>query len=134
MLFRSIQYRLNTPKLNYANSLAHFTYGTLSSRRTQLEGTVLHNICHSRYDCPDLLSQLQFRVPGRTTRYDSLFHLPVARTHAGLRAPLYRLCDSRDRVFHSLDIFACSSSQYKHSIMNIQLRDDELLHGHTLLL
>lgn len=116
---RTLQYRLNTPKLNYENALAHFTYGTLRSRRTQLEGTVLHNICHSRYDCPDLLSQLQFRVPGRATRCDSLFHLPVARTNAGLRAPLYRLCDSRDRVFHSLDIFASSSSQYKHSIMNM---------------
>ena len=113
---RSLQYRFNMPKAAYTDAILQLKFSTLHSRRIELEAAVLYNICHSRYDCADIVSQLQFRVPGRATRNPALFHLPVARTNAGVRAPLHRLCDSYNKLLQSIDIFASSSSQYKQSV------------------
>ena len=118
---KTLQFRFNTPKLNYTDAISKLKYSTLHSRRMELDAVVLYNVCHSRYDCADIIGLLQFRVPGRATRSSALFHLLTARTNAGVRAPMYRLCDNYNKVFHSIDIFASSSSQYKRSVNKILL-------------
>ena len=117
--FNTMQHRIGCPRLPYRALIDHYNYCTLDHRRVLLEMSVLHNICLSHYDCPDLLKQINFRAPSFVTRTCPLFCIPNARTNAGVRAPIRRICDIYNRHMLSLDIFASSCLQFKAGARNV---------------
>lgn len=101
----TLQHRLGVSKSAYKILLDTFGCENLVDRRTVLESMILFNICQGKYDCPDLLRQVIFRTPERITRSSALFQVKNARTNAGIRAPLRRLCDVYNKTMVTLDIF-----------------------------
>lgn len=116
---RALYHRLtgaNTFRMSYTPLLRKFKFTTLANRRLLLDAVTLHDICTSHYDCPQLLSQVNFRAPSRITRSQALFDILPCQGNAGVRAPLRRICDTYNRQFLTVDIFSNSRLQFKHKI------------------
>ena len=86
---------LESVQIKFSNDVRRLLLGTMT----------LRNICLSDVDCPDLVAQIDFRVPCTAPRLSQLFAQSKCRTNAGRRAPLARLYSDFDRYFGSCKIF-----------------------------
>lgn len=116
---RTLNYRMRLPRASYVKLLTQHKLLTLKNRRTIADIAVLRKICVNEFDCPELLSQINFRVPSKRTRSKSLFDSHQSRTNAGKRAPLRRLCVLHDSYCNDLDMFSYSHSAFKKELNKV---------------
>ena len=64
---------------NYLKMCRKFHFLTLESRREVADLVYLHKIATSKINCPELLTQIQFRIPG-SVRHKPLLVVPRAFT------------------------------------------------------
>ena len=116
----------NTPSryadsLSYECLLRHFKIPSLAARRVQHDLLFIRNILSGSLDVPSLLSSFPFHVPARSTRNQTLFHIPHARVNTvrfGFLCRLPRLCNeflfSRDS---EADIFMNDWATYRNHVV-----------------
>lgn len=122
---RAINFRLKSPKKSYQRLLSHYKMMSLHDRRLVADAAVLKNISCGTYNCPKLTVQLRFHAPRRvprSTKQRKLFYLNKTRTNAGIRAPLYRICDNHNKLFMKSDLFCSSAQSLKRDVAKL-LRD-----------
>jgi len=98
--------------------LQRFQVPSLLNRRNYLSVQFISKICRAYIDCPDLLMQIQFYVPPRTTRTPSTFFLATPNTNFLLKAPLYRGMSIFNASCSDIDIFGRSSAQLTSKLKN----------------
>lgn len=104
---------------NHVTLLRNLKLPALSDRRAYLGLTFLYKLCTNRVDCPELLSQLNFRTTPINTRFPSLFYLPTAHNNVMMRSPLYRICRDYNNLAAELDIFAMNPSLFSYTIKSL---------------
>lgn len=109
-------YRLKFKQQPYHDRLLKLHLPSLEDRRTFLDAMVLRNICISDFDCADLLSLINFRVPRITSRLSHVFSLATCRSNIGQRAPIYRMCYRFNEDFSDLDPFVTKKESYKREL------------------
>ncbi|CAH2084685.1 unnamed protein product [Euphydryas editha] len=114
-----MHYRCFLCRLPYAQLLKEYKLITLEARRSQLEAMFIYDLCHNRYDCPNLVNQICYRVPTRTHCRNpcQLFATSRCRTNAGKRSPLYRMVNSFNINFNAIDIAATRPSTFKNFVL-----------------
>ena len=68
-----INYKFKT-NLHYESCLNNMKLLKLSDRRSVTDILVLYKIINSKFDCPDLLSLINFNIPIRFTRSNNIFY------------------------------------------------------------
>lgn len=99
----------------YPNRCLLLDLETLEQRRKIQQATFVAKLLNGEVDCPVLLSQLNFRVPHRSLRNNSLLQLSYHRTAYGYNEPLTAVI----RVFSSMESlfeFGESSNTFRNRI------------------
>ena len=120
-----------TDSLSYQNLLHHFQIPSLAARRVQHDLLFIRNIFHAKLDVPNLIADFNLHVPIRSTRTQSLFHVPRARVNTvqhGMFCRLPRLtnqfvCDRTVEV----DFFADDFNSYKAQVIRYVARSGMIL-------
>lgn len=101
-------FRLNVPYSSdrYLSLCKKFHLLPLDLRRKTADLVYLHKIVTSAIDCPDLLSKLKFKIPGRVRR-KPMFALPHASTNYRQNSFLYRASQNLNTLLedHDVDLF-----------------------------
>lgn len=113
---KMVFHRLKLSQCSYEMRLSHLKLPTLEVRRLLLGAMTLRNICLSEVDCPDLLAQIDFRVPRPASRLSHVFAQSKCHTNAGRRAPLVRLCSDFNHNFCGCDFYNTSVRAFKNEI------------------
>lgn len=92
--------------------LSSLSIRNLSTLRLQTDLKFMYNILNSVTDCPDLLSNINFRVPSRITRTHSLFYTPVPRLSLTKRSLFFRLSSLLNSLPDKIDPFSLSSNSF----------------------
>jgi hypothetical protein len=94
--------------ITYTQLLQKYNLLKLADRRKQLEAMMLYDISHNRYDCIPIIDRMCYSVPVRSDsrKICRLFATTRCRTNAGKRSPLFRLVDSYNKYFYTIDILA----------------------------
>lgn len=121
---RTVEYKCYHRKLSYDYLLSKYSVQSLCRRRLLLDQMTLYKICHHKFDCTELINQIQYRVPIRLARScniitSRLFEPKFARTHAGERAPLRRIMNAYNKHFAIIDLFALSPSKFKKDVLKL---------------
>jgi hypothetical protein len=116
---RAMHYRCFCTRLPYTQLLQKYNLLKLADRRKQLEAMMLYDICHNRYDCIPIIDRVCYSVPVRThsRKICRLFATTRCRTNAGKRSPLFRLVDSYNKYFNTIDIFAIGPYAHKKRLL-----------------
>lgn len=94
----------------YPNRCLLLSLETLERRRKIQQATLVAKIINGEMDCPELLSQLNFRIPQRTLRSYTLLQPRNHRTAYGYHEPLTAII----RVFTSMEsAFEFGEPSYK---------------------
>lgn len=90
---RIAAYRLNIPHPphDYTPVIRVLNISSLANRRHESNLSFLSNLLSGKIDSPFLLSQINFRVPSRTTRCSDPFHIPFSSSNYLENSPLVRL-------------------------------------------
>lgn len=118
---KSVHHKCFHSRLPYEQLLIKYRLLKLDQRRVQLEAMMLYDLCHNRYDCIPLVNKLCYRIPTRThsRKPCRLFATTCCRTNAGKRSPMYRLVESYNKTFNTIDIAATRPSIFKKNILDI---------------
>ena len=81
---------------NYENLCRKYNIPPLSNRRSYHDMLFLYKIYNSSYDTPELLSNLNLRVPSFNSREKSLFYNPTSRVNASKNSCLRRITRNFD--------------------------------------
>ena len=105
---RFIAYKLHIPleDINYEQLQSLLSLPTLENRRIYLDVVFLYKILKGLVDSPQLLGQIGFHVPGRSTRSRNLFAIDFCGTNYISNRPILRMCKSANEycevvMFHS---------------------------------
>lgn len=110
--------------------LKHFRYRfisfnlnliSLKNRRIMLDLSFLYKIINNLIDCPQLLTQISFKIPSFNSRTCELFGLPFNRTNSAINSPINRICLNYNTLSHNVnfpDIFATNIRYFKKCILN----------------
>jgi hypothetical protein len=114
-----MHYRCFHKHLTYDQLLVKYDLLNLKSRRLHLEAMFLYDLCHNRYDCIELINKLFYRVPYRAhcRNPGNLFAISFCRTNSGKRSPMYRITNSYNDNFNSIDMYGTNVSSFKHQIV-----------------
>ena len=93
------------------------SFHSLETRRQYRLLTFLHGLVNGKTLCPQILHMLQYNTPRPASRRADFFYLPTPRTNKLKFSPLYRLCDSYDRVHGQIDIFNCTVASIRQLIL-----------------
>ncbi|BES89632.1 Retrotransposon protein [Nesidiocoris tenuis] len=83
---------------------------SLEARRQWLDAVMLVKLVNNQIDCAALLSSINFRVPGRTTRSGDAFLLPHTPTNYLLNKPLFRLQRHMNYLLSTNEDLSCFPS------------------------
>nr|CAI5870437.1 unnamed protein product [Callosobruchus analis] len=86
--------------------LCRFNIQSLEIRRVCAALTFLYKLLHNQVDSCDILSQLNFSVPGANTRSFNTFYCDRARTNLYIKSPIYFMCNSFNCISSKCDINA----------------------------
>ena len=86
----------------------------------------LHKLINNRYDCPNLLESLQFKVPSRHTRSNDLFYLPFSRVNVSKRSTLNRLMHEFNLTANQIEEldFALPEGKFKKCLVSYILNSE----------
>ncbi|XP_037965043.1 uncharacterized protein LOC119691501 [Plutella xylostella] len=112
-----LKYRSRKSFDSYEASCHEFGLLTLSERRQMMDMCLLHDIVRGGLDCPELVSRVQYRVPGRRTRHTPLLHVPLHRTNYAQNATLTRIPRIYNSTFSHIDLFTHTKSSFKTQII-----------------
>lgn len=82
---------IQCPPHDYTPVLEKLSLLSLSDRRHQTNLNFLSNILSGRIDCPSILSLIKFKIPARSTRSCTNFHIPFSNSNYQSNSPLIRL-------------------------------------------
>lgn len=88
--------------------LRQHNFQSLQVRRQYMLLVFLHGLFNQKIDCSAILQMLQYNTPRPASRNALFFYLPTPRTNKLKFSPLYRLCDSYNKVCHRIDVADCS--------------------------
>lgn len=121
---RCVHFKCYRSIVSYEVLLKKYKLLSLKSRRQQLDVMLLFDLCHNRYDCPDLIGKLRLKVPYRSLSRESkkqkTFALVACRTNSGHRSPLYRMTKTFNDNFSCLDIFNDRVGYFKRTVMDLR--------------
>lgn len=104
---------------SYDKRLKHFKITPLSKRRELLDIVFLYKLIHNMVDCPQLLGNLNFRIPPKRPRFRiKPFHPPRRRTVLGSNSPVARMSGLYNDCSKHVDIFYDSLPGLKNSIVH----------------
>lgn len=107
---------------SYDMRLRFFKIKSLESRRKIHDLTNLHKILSGSV-ATTLLSDIQFRLPNRSSRRDCLFSIPLCNNNVSFHDPIYRMCREYNALLNKfnfeLDICGSSLNKYKFIVHNI---------------
>ena len=108
------------PPIGYRHELLleEFDLCSLQSRRKYMDTLFIVNIANNRIDAPDILSQLNFRVPRLGSRNSDMFYLDQSHKCVKSNSPIHRMCQLVNRYSPQIDIFNCK----KNTIQDICLQ------------
>jgi len=95
------------PHTSYEPLLSYLNMNTLQVRRVKHDICFIYKLLNGYVNCPDLLSDVSFLVPGHTTRQTYTFYVPFQRTLYGKNAPLIRSMQYVNDF--NFDMFFCTS-------------------------
>ena len=98
--------------------LMRFEFNLLGDRRTFASIVFLYKLLNNFLDSSDLLAQVNIHVPGVNTRNNKTFYLPVPHTNLLIFSPLYNMCNKYNQIQDSIDIFCCSVSDIRRTVLN----------------
>lgn len=103
---------------NYEELCNKYNIPPLCSRRSYLELSFLYKIYNSNYDTPNLLNELNIRVPSHSFRDKSLFYMPTSRVNASKQASLRRITNAYNILIQKDDSIDLSFplSKYQQSL------------------
>jgi hypothetical protein len=112
---RHVNYLLGISRehLNYDYLYTHTGLTPLQVRRTFFDLVFLYKILNYSYDSPELLQNINIRIPLRDTRSMDLFHVDTHLTNYTRNTVFPRLHASGNRYLGSIDIFNTSMAQFK---------------------
>lgn len=127
--FFCYKFKIQYTSTDYYNQCLALNLPTLSQRRIQLDMMFLHKLVNHKYECPNLLENLQFRIPSCRTRNKDLFYAPFNRVNVSRRSPLNRLMhefNMLSRDINKIDI-ALPENVFRKYIMEFILDPSEPL-------
>lgn len=106
---------------SYDDRLIHFGFDSLEVRRWITDQVLLFKIITGLIDCPQLLGEINFRVPRQNSRPTNFkpFFLKYCRTNLGTQSIFHRLCDEFNKFYKSsdkIDLLADSLISFKKSL------------------
>lgn len=120
---RCLQYKCHLRKLPYQQFLNEYNMLPLKARRLQLQAKFLYDLCQNKYDCPDIINKICYQVPVRlqmrACRTKKIFVTKKCRGNSGKRSPLYRLADTYNKYFTSVDIFNINVKQFTKCVLDL---------------
>lgn len=96
--------------------LARFELLSLDNRRTYNSCLFAYKLVNHLIDCPELLAQLNFRIPQQNTRNELCFYPPTPRLNTMIKSPIYSMCNNFNQFCSTSDIFHQSISKFKKVI------------------
>lgn len=103
---------------DYQEACLHHHLMTLENRRSLADMCLLHGLCNSYIDCPELSSRLlRFCVPARRTRHTSLFAVTQTHTNYAQNALVNRLHRVYNKKFYEIDVFHENRETFKRDIV-----------------
>lgn len=104
---------------SYSSRLQYYRMTPLHTRRKAADVVFLYKIVSGLIDCPELLNRLKFSVPRASSRLHNrhTFKLPQSKTNLGQHSPIYRMCNSYNKIDHDYDLFFGSLTLSKRSIL-----------------
>lgn len=115
MALRNLPWRdpINLPP--YLDRCLLLDLDSLERRRTIQQATFVAKLLNGEVDCPEILAQLDFRVPQRWLRNSSLLQIRYHRTAYGYHAPLTAMIRAFLEV-ESVFEFGRSSNQLRNAL------------------
>lgn len=118
---RCMYFKCHSNVISYDILLYKYKLLDLCLRRQKLDAMLLYDLCHNRYDCPELVGRLSYKVPARTNSRipAKTFALASCRTKAGHRSPLQRIMKSYNDNLNDVDIFYENVGSFRNSVMKL---------------
>jgi hypothetical protein len=89
--FAAYVLKIEHPQHDYSNVLNYLSLSSLADRRVAANLNFLSKLVDGSIDSPNLLSQVNFRVPPRSLRFHAPFVVPVHDTNYGRNHPIHRM-------------------------------------------
>ena len=102
------KFKIQYDAINYENLCQQIGLPPLYKRRIFLDMVTLYKIVNCIFDCPELLSTINLRIPTFDSRNKQLFHIPNARTNVRKNSPEIRIMNNYNELLkkhEDLDIF-----------------------------
>jgi hypothetical protein len=119
---RFINYKLGIPRdeLNYDSLLSYLSLEKLVDRRIIFDLVFLYKIVNSKFDCPELIALIDFRIPARSTRSIDLFHCSKhVNTNYLRNSVVPRLHRVGNEWLTNVDVFLLNLQKYKDIIKEL---------------
>lgn len=108
------------PSSNARNDL--LSIDSLQNRRTMLEVMFISDLLGGKIDAPEILMQLNIKVPTKILRRTDFFEVPSHRTNYGKWAPITRMA-SRFNSFYDVFDFNVGRETFKKELLE-KIRSD----------
>lgn len=114
---RRVHYKCSHAYLSYPTLLQKYNLLDLKSRTIQMQAMFLYDVCHNKYDCPDIVKENFYNIPirsyTRNCRRRQPFTIRTSRTNAGKRIPIRHVLATFNNNFSHIDIKANSKIVFK---------------------
>lgn len=101
--------------------LEMFNLVSLSNRRTTYFIIFLFKIVNNCLDCISLSSKINYIVPRINARHNHVFAGRTPRTNILIASPLHQMYASYAKIEHMVDIFFCSETTIRKSVLDINI-------------
>jgi hypothetical protein len=87
----SYSFKIDHPPHDYLPVLQYLKLNSLADRRVNANLSFLYKLLNNSIDAPDLLSEVNFRVPNLHSRSPAPFYVPFHHTNYGRNQPIHRM-------------------------------------------
>jgi len=82
--------KIEHPPHDYSPILCYLKLSSLSDRRVLANLNFLNKLVNESIDAPELLAEVNFKIPGRSSRLFALYCVPLHHTNYGHNHTIYR--------------------------------------------
>ena len=111
--------RIDKNLLPHQQRLQLLGIDSLETRRIYLTTLFGFKIIANHIDCSDLLAYINFRVPSRNTRLNSLFSVNKSRTDVGRNGVMNRIMQNLNEYIPFDFDFDCTVNTFKRKLKSI---------------
>lgn len=113
---RYLAHKFHLPYCDYDRRCVIFDFLSLQKRRVMFDLIFLFKLVNGALNSPALLSELNFNIPQRLTRSNTIFRLNASNTNLHQNSPMVRIQYTYDGSFSHVPLFNTSLRTFQRSV------------------